>query len=358
MDHAKSVSHAQLHALYHGAAIALGADQQEANIYADCFARADLRHNTQGLSLWLEWALPIVEAGGAHFGVPLRVARATAASLLVDGTGTVGQVVVTRTMERIVDLAKESGVAIGLVADTTDCAMLGNYALQASERGCIGIATNTAGPASVAPWGGTKAVFGTNPLAMAVPAGDGPPLLIDMACASFSIGTLVEAARAGRVMDAPVVADAHGGYSRDPASIIPDLAVREPQLQGAILPEGLRGNALLLMVEILAGLLSGTGPSLDQTNCTAARPPRVGVFLCAIDVGRFVGTEDFGARLGALAHAIRAAQPGPGFTHVRLPGDRADGLEAERRRDGIAVSHKHWAMIQSVCSRYALPLPG
>ncbi|WP_168694354.1 Ldh family oxidoreductase [Sphingomonas flavalba] len=347
----------QIERLYADVALSLGASAEEAALYSRCFATADLRHDTQGLPLWLEWALPMVEAGGARFGIPLNVTAQSAATLAVDGGGGVGQVVATRTMGRLIAMAAESGAAIGCIANGTDMAMTANYAMQALDHGYIGLAANTAGPASVAPWGGRSAAFGTNPFSLAVPSGAGAPIVIDMCCAAYSIGTLVEAGRAGLVTGAPVVAAADGSYSTDPASIISDLAAREPALLGAILPEGVRSAALLLMVELLAGLLSGNGTSRDQTDWSMVRPPRVGAFLCVIDIARFVPLARFEASVAAFADALRAMPPAEGFEAVRLPGDRAARLAAARRSAGIAVSARHWRMIEAVCARRGVALP-
>jgi LDH2 family malate/lactate/ureidoglycolate dehydrogenase len=357
IDLAATVSIEAITELYRGVALKLGASDEEADIYSRCFARADLRHDTQGLSLWLEWALPLAEAGGGRFGMPLRILKETPSSIVVDGSGAIGQVVTTMAMERVIALAKQTGVAIGLISGTTDTSMAANYALQALDHGCIGIATCTAGPASVAPWGGRTAAFGTNPFALVAPAGPDQPIVIDMCCATYSIGTLVNAARAGWIAPSAVVVDSEGRYSANPADIVSDLTVREPALTGAILPEGVKGSALLLMVELLAGVLTGNGVSLDQTDWSTANPPHVGAFLCVIDIAQFMPVADFAARAAAFAQVLRMMPPAAGFGAVRVPGDHASLLEAERRANGIAVSAKHWNMIGDLCARHDLPLP-
>ena len=351
------IAYPALRDIYRQVACALGADDEEARIYAECFSRADLRHDTQGLPLWLEWALPLAEAGGAQFGRPLKIVRESPSGVVIDGAEGFGQIIAARTMDLVIEKAKKQGVAIGLVSSTTDMAMVGNYAMQALEHGCIGVAACTAGPATVAPWGGRDPVFGTDPLAVAIPAGDGPPIVIDMCCAAYSIGTLVQAARLGRVDDRHVVTDRDGVYLNTPAAIVSDLTMREPPLTGAILPEGVRGMSLLLLVEVLAGLLSGNGASLDQIDWSNSAPPRVGAFFCAIDISKFASLDNFEAKLRGFAEAVRAIAPAVGFEEVRLPGDRAAALADAREKAGILVSEKHWALLQSLFRRYEIPVP-
>ena len=119
----------------------------------------------------------------------------TQASLVVDGEGTIGQIVATKTMAELIAKSKKFGAAFGVISNATDIAMAANYAFLALEQDCIGIVASTAGPANVAPWGGREAVFGPDPLAVAISTDSAVPLVIDMCCATYSVGTLVEAAR-------------------------------------------------------------------------------------------------------------------------------------------------------------------
>lgn len=344
----------QLRSVYRSVALALGADAAEADIYADCYARADLRHDTQGLSLWLEWGLPMAEAGGGRFGVTPVVTGDTAACVRVDGQRGFGQVIATRVMSELLVKSATAGVAFATVANITEIAMAANYAMQCLEHDCIGLAMSTAGPPNVAPWGSRDALFGPNPLACAVPTASGPPLVIDMSCATYSVGTLVNAARLGKVNASATVVDASGRYRVDPASIVSDLSRREPPLTGAILPEGPKGSALLLLVEILAGLLSGAGPSAAQTQWTAASPPNVGAFLGVIRIAPFADVTRFKQQVAAYLANIMACTPAEGFAKVVFPGLRAAELERARLLDGIPVCDRHYRGLLEVCRKYSL----
>src|SRR5262249_40473342 len=190
------------------------------------------------------------------------------------------------------------------------------YALRAVERGLIGIAA-TSTPAVMAPWGGSEARIGNNPLAIAAPAGQGaPPFVLDFAQSAVSRGRIKLAEAAGEEIPSDWALDVDGRPTTDPTRA----------LAGALLPfGGYKATGLALAVEVLAGVLSGgdLGPELINASLTgsassgsATRVGRVGSLYVAIDPGPLVGRAEFAARLGALLHVIKDTPTADGFREV------------------------------------------
>ena len=176
---------------------------------------------------------------------------------------------------------------------------------------------------SNAPWGGSKGVFGTNPIAFAAPRRSGPPLVIDLSLSKVARGKVMLAAKQDEPIPEGWALDANGQPTTD----------AEAAMQGTMLPMGdAKGAALVLMVEILAAALTGARFGFEASSFFTAEgaPPGVGQFLVAVDPGVFSG-DAFAERLETLIGAI-LQQEG-----ARLPGTRRLALRAAAARDGVVV---------------------
>jgi LDH2 family malate/lactate/ureidoglycolate dehydrogenase len=346
----------RLHDIYRDFARAYQADEEEAGIFASCLLRADLRgHQTQGIGL-LPYLDELFRAEVMHFGRTFEVVRDTPASALVDGHSGVGQVVGTRAMALAIAKAREAGVGLVTVRRSSDYGMASNYAIQAQEQGLIGISMST-GPLLVAPWGGRDARFCTNPLALAVPAGDRDPIVIDMATSAHSMGAVVLAARDNKLLGGKDVVDSDGQYTNDPSKVILNVMDRESRMSGALLPAGPKGFGMLLLVELLAGLLSGERTWQEEAPANAEdRAAFYGQTFLAISVQHFQAPDIFAAAMDRMIDVLVNAPAAKGFTHVRLPGSGAMEKEREYRANGILVRQEEWTMVEDVARRLGVSL--
>ncbi len=229
--------------------------------------------------------------------------------------------------------ARAQGVAMAAVSRSHHCGALGLQVEWLAEQGLVALMlANT--PKSMAPWGGKRPLFGTNPIAFAAPMPDGPPLVIDLSLTVVARGKIVAAQKAGRPIPEGWAVDPQGRPTTDPAAAI----------AGTLLPAGgAKGAALALMVEVLAGALAG--PALSaETEATAffeaeGPPPGLGQTLLAIDPQAAPG---YAERMGRLAAAI-AAEEG-----ARLPGTRRLGARAEAAAEGLAVAPERMAELRGV----------
>lgn len=346
----------RLHALYASVARVHGAGDEEATVFADGLLRADMRgHHTQGLGL-LPYLDDLYEAGVMHFGRPITVERESAATALVDGHGGSGHVVGKKAMDIAIAKAESAGVGFVTVKRSGDYGMASNYALQALDRGMIGISMST-GPLLVAPWGGRDAYFCTNPLAIAVPSGERDPIVIDMATSAGSMGKVVLAARDGKRLDEKAVVDGEGVYTDDPLRVILNVMDRESRMSGALLPSGPKGFGMLLMVELLSALLSGERDWLGERPADpTGRAAYYAHTFIAISVSQFQDPAAFAAAADRMIATLTGSRPAQGFDAVRLPGGGAAATEREYRANGIQLRDEEWAMVERLAQKRGIPL--
>lgn len=346
----------RLHDLYAGIARCHGASDDEAAIFADGLLRADLRgHHTQGIGL-LPYLDELFGAGVMHFGRPIAIERESAATALIDGHGGCGHVVGRKAMDIAIDKAAREGIGFVTVRRSGDYGMAAGYALQALERGMIGISMST-GPLLVAPWGGRDAYFCTNPLAIAVPSGECDPIVIDMATSAGSMGKVVLAARDGKRLEEKAVVDGDGVYTDDPLRVILNVMDRESRMSGALLPAGPKGFGMVLMVELLSALLSG---ERDWQGERPADPTGRAAYYAhtfiAISVAHFQDPAAFAASADRMIAALSGSRPARGFDAVRLPGGGAAATEREYRANGILLRDEEWAMVEQLALRRGITL--
>jgi (2R)-3-sulfolactate dehydrogenase (NADP+) len=229
------------------------------------------------------------------------------------------------------DAARANGLAAAAITRSHHCGVVGHPVEHLAEAGLIALMfANT--PAAIAPWGGAKAVFGTNPIAFACPLPGKPPIVVDLSLSKGTRGNILVAKQKGEKIPEGLALDAQGKPTTDAAAA----------LAGTMLPLGdAKGTALALMVELLAAGLSGAHFAAEASSFLDAKgpPPGTGQMLIAFDPAAFGGTLD---RFAVLATSIEA-QPG-----ARLPGARRLAARAKARRDGVAVTDALLAEIAAI----------
>ena len=225
-------------------------------------------------------------------------------------------------IEHLSELAPCSGVAAAAIANSHHSGVAGHHVEALARRGLVALCFGN-GPVAIAPWGGSKGVFGTNPLAFAAPRRTGEPLVIDMSLSKVARGKINVAAQKGESIPADWALDRHGNPTTDP----------QAALDGAMLPMGdAKGAQLVLMVEILAAALTASQFGFEASSFFSGEgdPPHIGQFIIAIDPAAFSANK-FGERLDDLLDAIKS-QPG-----TRLPGERRFELRRSAERIGVVI---------------------
>ena len=237
--------------------------------------------------------------------------------------------------EPLANLAKEQGIAALCVNNALNVAALWPEVERLAERGLVAFAFVAASP-YVAPHGGTKPVFGTNPMAFAWPRDNHPPLVFDQAASSCARGEIQIRLRDGRQLEPGWAIDVNGNPTTDPTAA----------LEGAQLPfGGAKGSSLALMVELLAGPLMGDALSFqaaehDKANTGA---PCGGELVIAIDPMRCVQNGDRKAQLahGEMLFAKILEQDG-----TRLPSDRRYKARKRTTVEGVQVPKSLYDTLQ------------
>lgn len=225
--------------------------------------------------------------------------------------------------------ARKTGVAAAAIRRSHHCGAAGHAVEALAEAGLVAMMfANT--PAAIAPWGGSRGVFGTNPIAFACPLPGRAPIVVDMALSKVPRGSLLAARQRGESVPEGWALDAQGRATTDPAA----------GLAGTMVPLGdAKGVALALMVELLAAGLTGANFADEASSFLDAKgpPPGTGQLIVAFDPSAFgaKGVE----RFEVLARAVED-QPG-----ARLPGNRRRAARAAAARDGLAVSDAFLAEI-------------
>lgn len=224
-------------------------------------------------------------------------------------------------LDRGLEIAREFGMASMAVTRSHHAGALSVQVDRIARAGFIGLMmANT--PKAIAPWGGAMPVYGTNPIAFAVPRENTDPLVIDLSLSQVARGKVMHAKKTGALIPEGWALDASGQPTTDP----------EAALTGSMLPiGGAKGTALALMVEILSAVLTSARFSAEASSffATDGPPPGVGQFLLAIRPA--TPQADFAARLQDLLTLI-TTEPG-----TRLPGDRRLRHLREAKDHGIAV---------------------
>jgi (2R)-3-sulfolactate dehydrogenase (NADP+) len=243
-------------------------------------------------------------------------------ALMVDAAHGFAYPALALAMDWLPGAARAQGVAVAGVRRSHHAGVAGWFVERLAEVGLVGLMfANT--PAAIAPWGGARPLFGTNPVAFAAPVPGAAPMVVDLSLSTVARGRIMAAAQKGEPIPEGWATDEAGRPTTDARAA----------LKGTMQPVGgAKGAALALLVEALAAGLTGATLAPDAGSFFDAEgaPPGTGQLVLAIDPGALGGAEA-AARIGALAAGFE------GNGEARLPGRRRQAIAARVRAGGIAV---------------------
>jgi LDH2 family malate/lactate/ureidoglycolate dehydrogenase len=336
-------SYDQLHAFTRSIFTALGCSETDADSAATCLVAADVRgidsHGVARLSGYVR----LWEAGRINATPKVKIVHETPSTAVVDGDAGLGLVVAPFAMQVAIDKARAVGTGWVSVRNSNHFGIAGYHAMMALKHDMIGIAMTNAS-ALVAPTFSVERMLGTNPIAVAIPAGSQPPFVADFATTTASNGKLEILQRKSE--DAPLgwVQDKEGNASVDAAAL---------KQGGVMLPLGSsrehgshKGYALGSIVDIFSAVLSGAsyGPWAPPFPAYVPMPENMpgqglGHFFGAMRVDAFRTAEEFKSHMDNWISRFRNAQPAPGHEKVLIPGDPEREIEVIRRKEGIPVEN-------------------
>jgi len=269
--------------------------------------------------------------GGLNPRPNITVERTAPATALVNGDNGMGHLVVSRTMETAIEIARENGVGWVGVRMSNHAGAAGVYAALPLKADMIGMYAAVANANHMPLAGGSEPLLGTNPLAIAIPAGKEPPLVLDIATSIVSYGTI----KNHRLQNMPL----HDDWMVDPKTGEAVIDARK-SAEALLLPmAGYKGAGLALMIGMLAGVLNGAlfGRDCVDFNADPATVNNTGQFVLALDPARFQPLDKFKAEVDRHARELRSSKALPGQS-VRLPGDARAKRRADRLVNGLALA--------------------
>ena len=272
-----------------------------------------------------------IEGGAVNRTPAITVERTAAATAIVDGDNGMGHLVMARAAAVAAELAEEAGVGWVGVRRSNHAGPASLYAAMPLQHGMIGIYSAVASANHMAPWGGTSSLLGTNPLAVAIPAGAAPPVVLDIATTVVSYGTVKNYTLQGKPMPEGWMVD------RQTGAPLTDSARSK---EGVLLPiGGYKGAGLALVLGLLAGTLNGAGvgKAVVDFNADDSSAANTGHFILALDVRRFIDPAVFAAAVVAHLDELRESDRLPGVDTLRLPGEERARRWATRSRDGVPI---------------------
>ncbi|MFP5041204.1 Ldh family oxidoreductase [Parasediminibacterium sp. JCM 36343] len=332
----------QLYTFTYTVFIKMGCNATDAATATKTLLSADARgidsHGVARLSGYLR----LWEAKRINTTPNIKIVHETPSTAVVDGDAGLGLVVAPFAMEVAIDKAKQVGTGWVSVKNSNHFGIAGCHAMMALEHDMIGIAMTNAS-ALVAPTFSIEKMLGTNPIAVAIPAGKQPPFVADFATTTAANGKLEILQR--KNADTPLgwVQDKDGNPTTDANAL---------KKQGALLPLGSdrehgshKGYALGSIVDIFSAVLSGAsyGPWAPPFPAYIAMPANMpgeglGHFFGAMRIDAFRPAEDFKQHMDNWIGRFRQAKPAPGHEKVLIPGDPEREIEAIRMKEGIPIA--------------------
>lgn len=324
---------------------AIGCSAKEARMAADVLVSADLRGvDSHGVAR-LAGYVRLYDLGRLNPTPNIRLLHETPSTAVLDGDRGLGLVVAPHAMHLAMKKAKRSGTGWVAIQNSNHFGIAGYHAMLGLDQDMIGWAMTNAAPL-VVPTFATEKLLGTNPIAIAIPAGEEEPFVLDFATTAVAYGKMEILQRLGKPAPWGWVQDADGNPTQNAH------AVREG---GGLLPLGgdrehgsHKGYGLGAMVDILSGVLSGANfgpwvPPFATAGFHASDAEQVGKgtghFVGAMRIDAFQPAEQFKGKLDHWIQRFRSAQHIEGQP-VQIPGDQERHFMAERRQNGIPLNEK------------------
>jgi LDH2 family malate/lactate/ureidoglycolate dehydrogenase len=328
-DAAASIEHQPLADLIAALFRAQGVGDADGALVADSLVQADLwGHQSHGV-LRAPWYLERLRRGTMRADAVPHVALDAGALAVLDAAAGIGQVAAMAAAEEAIRRARAHGVGVVSVRDSNHFGTAMYYTLRAARAGMMGFMTTNGGPA-MPPWGGKRQLVGTNPFSFAVPAGRFPPMVLDIANTAVARGKIYLAKNRGEPIPPGWAMTAEGEPTTDPVQAI----------EGLIMPmAGHKGYGLALMMDVLAGVLSGSH-WLDGVNGPYRYDKRSGCghLFVALDIARLRGTDEFAADMEAMITRVKESPRAPGTAEIFYPGEPEARADAEHRKSGLRLA--------------------
>jgi LDH2 family malate/lactate/ureidoglycolate dehydrogenase len=310
--------------------VAAGLPKKDALTCAELMVRADL-HGADGHGIFrLPQYVRRIKGGAVNVRPKVRVAREAAGMALVDGDNGMGHVVMSFAARTAIRKAKRAGAAWVGVKRSNHAGPASLYAAMPLEHDMIGLYLAVGNANHMAPWGGIDLLLSTNPIAIAVPALNEGPIVLDMATTVAAYGKVKTAAQRGERMPEGWMIGHDGKPLTDP----------QRSGEGLLVPiGGYKGYGLALMFGLLAGTLNGAAMGSDTVDFNAddTSPTNTGHAIVALSISRFGKVREFKRRVDGIVRELRGSRRMPGVERIWLPGEQSRAKFEERSKLGVPI---------------------
>jgi LDH2 family malate/lactate/ureidoglycolate dehydrogenase len=309
----------------------VGMGFDDARIAAEVLVTADMRGTTTHGTIGLKGYVRQIREGGMNPKADIEIVREGPTWAVVDGHSGLGVVTSYKATKLAIVKAKANAVSMVWVKNSNHFAAAGYYAMMCAEADMIGLAMTNANISLSAP-GSAGRVIGNNPFAYGAPAGKAPPVNLDIAMGVVAGGKVHAAAREGRSIPLGWAIDGQGVPTTDPREY--------EEKGGATVPlAGHKGFGLALLIEILAGVMTGGGIRTEVKSYAQhpESPSDVGHFFMAIDTGTIMPIEEFRIRMDSLITGVSTSPKAQGTDRIYLPGEIELEREEKAKKEGFVL---------------------
>ncbi|HUC52346.1 MAG TPA: Ldh family oxidoreductase [Xanthobacteraceae bacterium] len=309
---------------------AAGLSEADARTLGRLMVEADLRGSDTHGVIRLPLYVRRIRAGGVNAKPNIRVVSDRPSAALLDGDNGMGHLVMTRAAEIAIAKAKVTGIGWVGARMSNHAGPASLYVTMPLADDMIGLYFAVGSNNHLPPWGGSDSLLGTNPVAVAVPAGDEPPIVLDMAPTVAAYGKVRLKAQRGEQMPIGWMIDREGKPLTDPKRAD----------EGHLLPIGdYKGYGLSLIIGLLAGALNGAALGRDVIDFVknTGQATNTGQAIAALAVETFMPASEFKRAVDRIIRDIRNSQKLPGVERIWLPGEQSHAKLLDRRAHGVPM---------------------
>lgn len=321
--------------------IKMGCSNEDADVIADVFLAAELRGHASHGMLRLKDYYELWKSGRINVSPAVRIVHESPSTAVVDGDNAVGMVAARKSMLLAIEKAKTAGTGWVATRNSNHFGIAGYYAMMALKEDMVGICLTNANPL-VAPTFSISRMMGTNPVAVAIPAMNQPPLVADFATTPVARGKLAVAEKKGEKVAYGFVQDKNGQPSDDPSILRSGGSMLT--LGGDRLHGSHKGYCMSALVDIFSAVFSGANfgpfvpPSVAYLPVLEKKVGEgTGHFFGAMRIDAFQPREEFLIKMDRWIETFRSAKPAEGQEKVLIPGDPEREAEESIRKNGISL---------------------
>ncbi len=337
----------------------MGCSEHNSSVIAEVFLAAELRGHASHGMIRIKDYYQLWRDGRINVKPEIKILHESPSTAVVDGDNAVGMVAARRSMELAIEKAEIAGTGWVATSNSNHFGIAGYYAMMALRHDMIGICLTNANPL-VAPTFSISRMMGTNPIAVAVPAGKHDPFVADFATTPVARGKLAVAEKKGEKVPFGFVQDNMGNPSDDPAILRRGGSMLT--LGGDRVHGSHKGFCLSAIVDIFSAVFSGANfgpfvpPSVAYLPVLEEKTGKgTGHFFGAMRIDAFQPADEFKSKMDRWIDTFKSSKPSDGYDHIIIPGEPERESEKKLLKEGISLVPAIENDLVAIASEMGLP---